>query len=148
MISNVQAVSNNTQDVEIEVMKGVKVPINVKPQGAFSIDLFSGLESIKKMLNNPATTGSEINKSLDSIDKMLNNVVSTRAELGSRTNRIEMVQNRLDEQEVTAQKTVSENEDVDMEKVIVELTVQQNLHQASLQVGAKIIQPTLLDFLR
>jgi flagellar hook-associated protein 3 FlgL len=148
VISHVDAVSNNTEDVMIEVMKGIKIPMNVQPQGAFSIKLFSGLESIKKMLNDPNTKGEDITKSLEHMDQMLNAVVSTRSELGARTNRAEMVENRLSEQEVIAIEMVSKNEDVDLEEVFIQLTIQQSIHQASLAVGAKIIQPTLMDFLR
>ncbi|MED4350965.1 flagellar hook-associated protein FlgL [Schinkia azotoformans] len=148
VISNKDAVSTNNQDVEIEVMKGVTVPINVRSQDAFSIDLFSGIESIKKMLTNPDTKGTEITKALDTIDQLLNGVVSTRAELGARQNRAEMVENRLLQQQIVAEKTVSDNEDIDFEKVIIDLTIQESIHRASLAVGARIIQPTLMDFLR
>lgn len=148
VVSNESAVSNNRENVLIDVMKGVKLPINVHPQDAFPIEMFSGLESIKKMLNDPNVTGAEITKSLDQIDQMLNGVLSTRAELGARTNRAELVQNRLLEQEVIAQQTVSNNEDIDFEQVLIDLTVQENLHKASLAVGAKLIQPTLMDYLR
>ncbi|HHW36007.1 MAG TPA: flagellar hook-associated protein FlgL [Bacillales bacterium] len=148
VISNKDAVSSNNQDVEIEGMKGVTVPINVRPQDAFPVDLFSGIESIKKMLTNPDTKGTEITKALDAIDQLLNGVVSTRAELGARQNRVEMVENRLLQQQIVAEKTVSDNEDVDFEKVIIDLTIQESIHRASLAVGARIIQPTLMDFLR
>lgn len=147
VISNKDAVSTNTEDVEIEVMKGVTIPINIRAQDAYSIDLFSGIESIKKMLTNPETEGDEITKALDSLDKLLNDVVSTRAELGARQNRAEMVENRLLQQQIVAEKTVSDNEDVDFEKVIMDLTIQESIHRASLAAGARIIQPTLLDFL-
>jgi flagellar hook-associated protein 3 FlgL len=147
-IANKNAVSTNTQDFEVEVMKGVKIAVNVRPQEAFSIDLFSGLESIKKMLVNPDTKGSEITKALDSLDGMFNGVVSARAELGARENRAELVENRLREQQITAEKTVSDNEDIDFEQAIIDLTTQEAIHRASLAAGARIIQPTLMDFLR
>lgn len=148
VISHKSAVSGNTENVNIEVMKGVTIPINIQPQEAFSIDLFSGLESLKKMLNDPSNSGEDIRKSLTYLDGMMDDVVSTRAELGARTNRAEMVENRLMEQEVIAKETVSENEDMDMEKVLIELTISESLHKASLAVGARLIQPTLMDFLR
>lgn len=148
VVSNKNGVSSNTQDVEIEVMKGVKIPININSQGAFSIEMFSGLESIKKMLMNPATKATEITKALDSIDGYLDDIVSTRAELGAQINRAEMVDSRLLEQRVVAKKTLSENEDIDFEEAIINLTIQESVHRASLAVGARIIQPTLMDFLR
>ena len=129
-------------------MKGVKLAINIRPQNAYSIELFSGLESLKKMLNSPETSGAEITKSLDSIDRMLNGVLSTRSELGARMNRAEMTENRLLEQEVIAKEMVSENEDVDIEEVLINLTIQQSVHQAALAVGAKIMQQSLVDYIR
>ncbi|KEF40330.1 flagellar hook-associated protein 3 [Schinkia azotoformans MEV2011] len=147
-IANKNAVSTNTQDFEVEVMKGVKIPVNVRPQDAFSIELFSGLESIKKMLVNPDTKGTDITKALESLDKISNGVVSTRSELGARQNRAELVENRLQEQKITAEKTVSDNEDIDFEQAIIDLITQEGIHRASLAAGARIIQPTLMDFLR
>lgn len=148
VVSNIGAISSNTQKVEIEVMKGVKIPINVNSQDVFSIEMFSGLESIKKMLTDPETTGEEITKALDSIDSYLNNIVSTRAELGAQINRAEMVDSRLLDQRVIAKNTISTNEDIDFEEAIINLTIQESIHRASLAAGARIIQPTLMDFLR
>lgn len=148
VVSNINAVSTNSESVEIEVMKGVKIPINVSAQQAYSLELFSGLESIKKMLTNPETKATEITKALDTIDGFLDAVVSTRAELGAQVNRAEMVDSRLLEQRVVAVKTVSDNEDIDFEEAIMNLMIQESVHRASLAAGARIIQPTLMDFLR
>ena len=148
VLSKKTAVSANTQDVKIEIMKGVTIPINTKSSNAFSVELFSGLESVKKLLNDPAAKGAEITKAIDLIGGFLNDIVSTRAELGAQVNRMEMVENRLLQQEVIANKTMSENEDIDFERVIIDLKTQESLHRASLATGAKIIQPTLMDFLR
>lgn len=148
VISRKDAVSTNTQPVEIEVMKGVKIPININSNKAFSIDMFSGIESIKKMLTDPDATGAEITKALDSIDKYLNDIVSARSELGAQINRAEMVESRLLEQKVVAEETVSNNEDIEFEEAIIQLMIQESIHRASLATGARIIQPTLMDFLR
>lgn len=148
VVSKSEAVSTNSNKVEIEVMKGVKIPINVNSKEVFSIEMFSGLESIKKMLTNSESTGAEITNALDSLDGYLNDIVSTRAELGAHVNRAEMVESRLLEQKVIAQNTVSNNEDIDLEEAIINLTIQESVHRASLAVGARIIQPTLMDFLR
>lgn len=148
VISAVDAVSSNTKDVVVEVMKGVTIPINIRPQDAYSIDLFSSIESIIKMLTNENTEGKDITKALQSIDQLLSGVTSTRAELGSLQNRADLIENRLLMQQVIAEKTVSDNEDIDFEKAIIDLTTQESLHRAALAAGARIIQPTLLDFLR
>jgi len=47
---------------------------------------------------------------------------------------------------VTKQK--SKNEDTDYAETITKMTTQEAIHQAALSVGAKIIQQTLVDFIR
>jgi flagellar hook-associated protein 3 FlgL len=59
-----------------------------------------------------------------------------------------MMINRLATQEVAVTKQLSDNEDIDYERVITEMITQESIHQAALSVGAKIIQSTLVDFIR
>src|SRR5690606_18096233 len=99
-------------------------------------------------LEDPDVTGEDLTKFLDNFDKHIDNFVSERAELGARVNRAEMIESRLMEQEVIAKRIMSDNEDADMERVIIDLTTQEVIHRAALAAGARIIQPTLLDFLR
>jgi flagellar hook-associated protein 3 FlgL len=47
---------------------------------------------------------------------------------------------------VTAQ--LSDVEDIDLPKTIMEMQLQQTSYQAALAASAKVIQPSLIDFLR
>ena len=47
---------------------------------------------------------------------------------------------------VTSQ--LSDIEDIDLPKVIMEMQLQQTSYQAALAASAKVIQPSLIDFLR
>lgn len=85
---------------------------------------------------------------LKDLDSMLNQTVETRADLGARVNRLELNASRLEDQEIIAKSVMSDNEDIEAEKVIMELKSYETLHRAALSAGARIIQPTLLDFLR
>ncbi|MCI4140302.1 flagellar hook-associated protein FlgL, partial [Bacillus vallismortis] len=71
-----------------------------------------------------------------------------RSDLGARYNRIELINTRLSAQEETATKVLSDNEDVELEKVITEFISQQSVHRATLAVNEQIVQPTLIDFLK
>jgi flagellar hook-associated protein 3 FlgL len=140
--------STNEQNVEIELLKGVKVPVNITPNKVFSQDLFADIQSLENMLNDPNTTAEQLSGLLDTIDVHINNSVNERAELGARMNRVEMIDNRIQDQEVIAKRIMSDNEDAEMEKVITELMSQENVHRAALSSTGRIIQPTLMDFLR
>ncbi|WZL73736.1 flagellar hook-associated protein FlgL [Clostridiaceae bacterium 35-E11] len=85
---------------------------------------------------------------LGDIDKNLKNVLSILSEIGAKTNRLELDQNRLDDNIINFKKLLSKTQDADMAEVIMELKMQENVYRASLSTGARIIQPTLLDFIR
>lgn len=148
ILSRRNAISSNPQDVRIEVMKGIHMPVNIRPQNVFSAEMFGELAQLTNLLNDATTESKDISSFLEKLDTQINNVVSERAELGARVNRIEMIEQRVMEQEVVARKTLSENEDADAELVIMELITQESVHRAALAAGARIIQPSLLDFLR
>lgn len=85
---------------------------------------------------------------ISSVEGALGLVLEERAVVGSRQNRAELMDNRLDLQNLAAKKQMSQNEDIDYEVAITDLMTAESIHRASLSVGARIIQPTLMDFLR
>ncbi|MFZ3590385.1 flagellar hook-associated protein FlgL [Bacillus sp. DJP31] len=147
IVSKQSAVPTDFQEVKIELSKGVNIVVNSNPTNTFSATFFSDLKNIISKLENNST-GSEIGKSLETIDSHLTNIVSERALIGARYNRVELIEDRLSTQEVIANKMLSNNEDADIERVITDLKIQETVHRAALGVGAKVIQPSLLDFLR
>lgn len=85
---------------------------------------------------------------LAQLDDQIDNLLAERASLGARINRIELIKERLANEEVNVTQLMAENEDVDVAQVITNLKTQENVHRAALGAGARVIQPTLLDFLR
>lgn len=148
VVSDRTAVSTNMEDVKIELLKGVTIATNIRPQNVFSNALFGDIIALKNMLEDPETSHEDITKFIDIFDKHIDRFVSERAELGARVNRAEMIEQRQLELDVIAQRIMSDNEDADMEEVIIQLTIQESVHRAALAAGARIIQPTLMDFLR
>ncbi|MUV39057.1 Flagellar hook-associated protein [Lentibacillus sp. JNUCC-1] len=138
--------SAENKAVEIEVSNGIKIRANVLPEDVFGDDFFKKIDSFITNLDTNNQEG--INQSIEALDANIDNTINARADLGARMNRLELIENRLDEQEVIAKKTMSDNEDIDYEKAITDLITQETLHRAALAAGSRIIQPTLLDFLR
>lgn len=133
---------------------GNQIPNPNPPVMKQSPQLFEMLGQLKETLTTrdantgkPAT-GDEIGKYLAEITAHMDHLIAQRSELGARMNRVQMIDDRLEEQEVSAKKMISDNEDVDYEKVIMNLKIQESIHRAALAVGARIIQPTLIDFLK
>jgi flagellar hook-associated protein 3 FlgL len=136
----------NMNDYMVEVSRGVSLKANINPENVFSQKLFDTLQGIQESLN--GTSSGDINSLLGDLDNQMDTLSAERSELGARYNRLEMVESRISTQEVIATRILSDNEDADIERVITDLTTQESVHRAALSVGARIIQPTLMDFLR
>lgn len=136
----------NLDPFSVEVSKGIQLRVNIHPENIFGQGAFDLMNNVQT-----AFEQNDVNSLKDlstKVDTQLSTLLAERSELGARSNRLELIENRLDSQEITATKMLSNNEDADIEKVITDLTVQESVHRAALGVGAQIIQPTLLDFLR
>ncbi|WP_419958130.1 flagellar hook-associated protein FlgL [Psychrobacillus psychrotolerans] len=134
------------KEVKMEVYDGVEINVNTT-----GIKLFSEIDAMLGKIETSLGDGSEgtvIGGYLSEISNMQNSVLEKRADIGARQNRVEMMENRLASQEIIATKRMSENEDIDYEKAITEMITQESIHTAALSVGSKIIQATLVDFIR
>ncbi|HLS34644.1 MAG TPA: flagellar hook-associated protein FlgL [Bacillota bacterium] len=144
----VEVVHVNQDAFEIAVSPQTKLQANVKPEEVFPQELFDDLNDIMRILDGDDDVQGDLNDSIIKLDKHINNTLDTRAEIGARMNRLDLIENRLEEQEVIATRTMAENENVHMEETITNLITQESLHRAALAAGSRIIQPTLIDFLR
>lgn len=134
-----------TKPIEIEVFNGISIQINTTP-----IELFKKIDSMFADIDATIDfkSADELSSYLNDIDSVMDELLSTRADVGARQNRIELMDDRLQSQEIIATKQMSENEDIDYEKSITDLITQESIHRAALSVGSRIIQPTLVDFMR
>jgi flagellar hook-associated protein 3 FlgL len=144
---NPPTVNLNTEDYMVQVSAGVDIKTNINPENVFNQGLFDTLQNVVQGFDGNYDSA-QMDQYLENIDNRLDTLQAERSEIGARYNRLEMIDNRLGKTEVMANKIISDNEDADMEKVITDLTIQESIHRAALSVGAKIIQPTLMDFLR
>ncbi|GAB0168884.1 flagellar hook-associated protein FlgL [Lysinibacillus sp. CTST325] len=143
--------------IEINVFDGISMNINTP--GADLFENIDGFMTHVTTLLESGATGPEIGNALGlevangankipGLDGIYENTLTLRADVGARQNRVEMMENRLSLQEVNVTKQLSKNEDTDYAKTITEMVTQESIHQAALSVGAKIIQQTLVDFIR
>ncbi|RNB90114.1 flagellar hook-associated protein FlgL [Brevibacillus nitrificans] len=142
-------VSTNSSPINLEVSQGVLVTSNVNAQNIFNYpnnanNMFTVLNNIIGELSNGRTA----TQFQTAMDDQYNKLLAERASLGANVNRVELIAERLDTQEVSITGLMSKNEDADMAKVMTDLKTQESVHNAALGSGARIIQPTLLDFLR
>ena len=113
---------------------------------AYLIQVFDDL-ALALDPNNP-DSHNVIQESLTKIKDSMNQILSVTSELGARTNRLELTESKLEDQLLTLQELLSFNEDVSLPDALMRLAIEENVYRASLGVSARIIQPSLMDFLR
>ncbi|MFC4323361.1 flagellar hook-associated protein FlgL [Litchfieldia salsa] len=147
-LANGKIAPDNNNQVLITVSKGVNLNTNVDGTQLFTGSGSNLFEDLENLVNAMETGSGDIDNFLTTLDSHASNVTAVRADLGARYNRVELIDDRLSQQSVIATKIISDNEDAELEKVIIDLTTQESVHRAALGVGSRIIQPSLLDFLR
>lgn len=85
---------------------------------------------------------------LKGIDLAQDRLVSSISKLGAQDERLQVAMRRIDHEIPELQEQNSKEVDLDLTKAITDLKRMQQAHQAALGASSKIIQPTLLDFLR
>lgn len=141
----IEILTGFTNSVEIEVFDGVMLTVNTN-----GIDMFKNIDEMFQDIEDAieSTNPSEIQGFIQATQEQLDVVLMARANIGARQNRVEMMEHRLTAQEGIAKKQMSENEDIEYEEVITEMITEESIHRAALAIGARIIQPSLVDFLR
>ncbi|MFC5528964.1 flagellar hook-associated protein FlgL [Cohnella yongneupensis] len=146
-------------DINYIVNTGVQLDVNLKGNDVFGYpptgvtapkneddNLFHVLDQMIKALR--AGKHEDVNSELSNLESRYGKVLTQQAEVGARVNRVELIEDRLKDLNVNLQTLQSKTEDADMEELIIKSKVNESVYQASLSVGSKVIQPTLVDFLR
>lgn len=113
------------------------------PAGA---DLFTVLTNLAANLR--AGNDAGLQADLTSLDGVMRNVQNKLSDIGARYNRVEQMQTAADNRVVTLRGSLSEVEDIDLPRTIVDLQMQQMAYEAALGATQRIITPSLADFLR
>lgn len=140
-----------------EIGPGVAINVNVvaadllgSGQAAADGRLLHVLRDVAGHLRGGTTADADALRTTDLVrlDANLNELLRLRAASGATGNRLATAASRLAEVEETTTRLLSETEDVDFAKAMVDFSLQQNAYQAALRSGANIVQASLLDFLR
>jgi flagellar hook-associated protein 3 FlgL len=141
-------------DIARQIGPGVSVTVNVRGDDVLGNGgdgkLLQTLRLAAQHLRGgtPADLDALRNGDVQALDRNLGTVNQLRASVGSTTNRLEIARDRLAELEESSGAMLSETEDADMAKTMVEFSMQQSVYQSALKSGANIVQSSLLDFLR
>lgn len=107
--------------------------------------LFSVLASIA---NDLRTDPDSLSGDLSRLDTAMAKLQAALADAGSRYNRVEQMRQKADDRLLALRTELSGVEDIDLPNTIMEVQMQETAYQAALAATARVIQPSLVDFLR
>lgn len=114
-----------------------------------SQETLSHLTAIKnELLKNPPDLQWLSNTGLAYIQQDHDNLLTQQTQLGSRMAMYEMADNMMGEDNINITQNLSDNEDLDIAKAIIDFKTSENVYRTALSVGARIMPPSLVDFLK
>ncbi|HHX63034.1 MAG TPA: flagellar hook-associated protein FlgL [Epulopiscium sp.] len=156
-----------SQKLEYEIGIGTKLDINVLGKNLFDPLALRDIDELVHMLQRYEDIEEDINgkepsrhynetinlsklfsNGIGAMDKALKVVSEQQADLGSRIKRLELTEKRLGDDEISYTELLSRTEDIELEKAYIDFNTQYAVYQSALQVTARVVQPTLMDFLR
>lgn len=146
--------SGDAGSVAIPVAPGMSLTVNASGPAVFGTanadpmagDVFQMLSALADAVEN--NDGATMGAGLTAIDAASGRVNVSLVALGSRTKQLEDMMSTIEDSKVSVRQAISAKQDVDLAESIVALKQKEVAYQAALQATARVIQPSLLDFLR
>ncbi len=137
---------------EALISNGLSIPVNVTAQellfgeGEEGVDTFSLLVAMERALLE--NDGIAIAKRLGELDLAQNQVLKQQADVGNIVRELYSTKSQLGNQQFEKERQLSDIQDLDIAEATVDLKVAEANNKLSLNTGARLIQPSLSDFLR
>ncbi|MBM0127064.1 flagellin N-terminal helical domain-containing protein [Pimelobacter simplex] len=135
--------------VDRRVADDVVVRVDVDGRTVFgdgATSVFAELDALATALRAGDTAG--ITGSIDVLRAREDTVTGVRAAAGTRYQRIEQSAQAADDSKMSLQNNLSSIENADLAETTVHLKLQEVAYQAALAATSRVMQPSLLDFLR
>lgn len=141
------AYSGGQGEVTRRLADATTVRVDGDGASAFGVgdeSLFALIDTIAADLRN----GGQINVHLAALDGHRDNVLKEAATIGARTNQVTATQRANTDRAMTLRGDISALEDVDLPATLIDLQAQEVAYKAALGATGRVLQPTLLDYLR
>lgn len=138
--------NGDTALVRWEVGPGQTIPVNMTGDQVFPA-VFSALINLRDHLSadDPAAIR---NADISALANAQDEVLRLQAEVGAKVNRLQLVRQQLEDTRLHLTELRSRLEDLDMAEGLTEMATREAAYRAALGTAARVLQPSLLDYLR
>ncbi|WP_149203371.1 flagellar hook-associated protein FlgL [Actinotalea subterranea] len=133
--------------VERRLAQDTTVRVDADGKAAFgdgATSVFALIDTIAADLR----AGTDVSVHLDTIDARRDAMLGEAASVGTRYNQIATAKSNLSSDVLALKTQLSAVEDIDLAAIIVEIQAQEVAYKGALGATARVLQPTLMDFLR
>ena len=137
----------NLDTFQVQVGPGSQVNVNQDGNSLFKqgVDIFGSLVDLRTALR--ANDASKVSGLIQTVDDAHSHLNDLHGALGGTEQRLELARNQLESAKVNLDGLVSAAEDADFPETISKMQLAQVALEAGLKAGAKVLRPSLLDFL-
>jgi flagellar hook-associated protein 3 FlgL len=135
----------DTGEIQREIGDGEQMPVNLQGDAIFT-ELFADLISFRDALNTNDLAG--VAAASANMGSALDTVLQARGEIGARSRRLDLADTRLEDITLQLQTSISNIEDADITKEVVDMQTRETALQAALAATGRSLTTSLLDFLR
>ncbi len=148
-VESIFSTYTDAKGITVEVGPSSELEISLPGSVIFDGDsgVFEVLIDLRKRLDAGDSEGVS-SESIAKLDAVISQVLRYQAEVGAKTKRLETTKSRLEGLDINLQTLISKTEDIDVAEAIMHFKMQENAYRLALDTTARIIQPTLMDFLR
>jgi len=137
----------NTGSINWEVAPNVTIKGNLDGHTMFMDScIFEYMDTLVQGLE--GNDHSVIDDSIANLTEAIQFVLDNRAGLGAIVNGLELSREKYLDENLSVTQLRSTLEDIDLAKAIINFNVMENVYRSSLSTGARIMQPSLIDYLR
>ncbi len=136
--------SESDRKIANEEKLALEIPIVTEDSNG--INLFKTLQKLEVSLRTDDKAG--IQETLDELDAGINQVIQARSQVGSRIQTLNQTEQSLQKVITDSKLNASLQEDADAFQVVSDINKTDSTLRATLETSGKLIQPSLLDFLK
>lgn len=161
LVDGDQQLININAKKKTEISQGVLIDYNVSATDIINLDNGDTISKLFTRIVNHLDGNSDdgtssdanatsklTNEDLTDLDKAMAQLLKIRSGVGAKQNRMDSAKEQNEQNNTDMTEILSKTEDIDITQKTMEYSTMQTVYLASLQTSARVIQPTLMDYMR
>ncbi len=139
------------QKIEFEIGYNMNMEVSFTGLAVVGVgedSLFNVLDNLVADLRKGMSNEDLSNTYLGKVESLRGSISTLTVEVGTKTQRLDLMENRYSLDAINYEAIRTDVEEIDTAETIMKMKMSETVYQQALAVGARIIQPTLMDFLK